>query len=166
MFKQTIIAVVLMSLLVGHSWNIEAGSRRPPRSQTYSQASESNVREKRFFNPFPKLFSIWNALTHIYSLYVEVSWSRLFVQCNRTQRLRNALCEWLHSPHNMLLSICLICFLLFYVVLFSLQQKNETYYALEQTYDIVADGFNDTYMSTIRPTVSSNAFVILRFSWV
>lgn len=122
MFKQTIIAVVLMSLLVGDSCYIEAGSRRPPRSQTYSQASESNVREKRFFNPFPKLFSIWNALTHIYSLYVEVSWSRLFVQCNRTQLLRNALCKWLHSPHNMLLSICLIC-LLFYVVFFFVAAK-------------------------------------------
>lgn len=73
MFKQMIIAIVLMSLLVGDSWNIEAGSRRPPRSHADFQASESKVREKRFYNPFPKLFSIWNALTHIYSLYVEVS---------------------------------------------------------------------------------------------
>lgn len=68
------IAIVLMSLLVGNSWNIEA-SRRPQRSQNIDdfQESESKVREKRFINPFNKLFSIWNALTHIYSLYVEVS---------------------------------------------------------------------------------------------
>lgn len=69
-----IIAIVLMSLLVGNSWNIEA-RRRPQRSQQIAdfQESESKVREKRFFNPFNQLYSVWNALTHIYSLYVEVS---------------------------------------------------------------------------------------------
>lgn len=40
------------------------------------------------------------------------------------------------------------------MMLLALQQKNETYSALEQTYDIIADGFNDTYMATKRPTVS------------
>lgn len=85
MFKQMIIAIVLMSLLVGNSWYTEAGSQRPPRShQKISSnvpASESKVREKRFINPFPKLFSIWSALTHIYSLYAEVSLKETAVVC-------------------------------------------------------------------------------------
>lgn len=57
------------------------------------------------------------------------------------------------STRCALLSICLTFFFFF---LFWFQQKNETQYALEETYDVVADGFNDTYMSTIRPTVRSN----------
>lgn len=72
-----------------------------------------------------------------------------------TQFLRNALS---------MVAFSTICFFLFTLlcVFFLFQQKNETQFALEQTYDIVADGFNDTYMSTIRPTVSFT-FIILRF---
>lgn len=151
MFKQTIVAIVLMSLLVGNSWNTEAGSRRPPRSHN-DQPVESKVREKRFFNPFPKLYSIWNALTHIYSLYVEVS--QMFVLCNvQFAHTRVIFCKMHFRRNAFSTRDTLLSTLnkLFSSILF--QQKNETYYALEQTYDIVADGFNDTYMSTHRPTV-------------
>lgn len=74
MIKQMLIAVVLMLLLAGHSWDAEASRRsvRPDKTADF-QPSEAKVRDKRFVNPFTGLFSIWNALTHIYSLYVEVS---------------------------------------------------------------------------------------------
>lgn len=88
MIKQITIALVLMSLLVGSSWNIDASRQssqpKQQRSQKISagtvaaavadsQSSKLKVREKRFINPFNKLVSLWNALTHIYSLYTEVS---------------------------------------------------------------------------------------------
>lgn len=38
-----------------------------------------------------------------------------------------------------------------------MQQKNETKSAFVQSYDIIADGFNDTYMATKKPTVSLTA---------
>lgn len=72
-------AIVLTSLLVGNSWDAEARERfvRQERIVSIEQPtalnSESKVREKRFFNPFAGFFSVWNALTHIYSLYAEVS---------------------------------------------------------------------------------------------
>lgn len=74
MIKQVIIAIILTSLLVGNSWDAEARERavRQEKFITYEQ-SETKVREKRFINPFTSLFSVWNALTHIYSLYAEVS---------------------------------------------------------------------------------------------
>lgn len=34
------------------------------------------------------------------------------------------------------------------------QQKTDTQNKLIQTHDIIADGFNDTYLATKRPTVS------------
>lgn len=75
MIKQMLIAVVLILLLSGHSWDAEASRRSIRPDQTVDvQLTETKVREKRFVNPFTGLFSIWNALTHIYSLYVEVSW--------------------------------------------------------------------------------------------
>lgn len=75
MIKQMLIAIVLMSLLIGHSLDA-AASRRPLRSEKIVDfpPGETKVREKRFVNPLTSLFSVWNALTHIYSLYVEVSW--------------------------------------------------------------------------------------------
>lgn len=45
-------------------------------------------------------------------------------------------------------------------MLFIFQQKNETESAIEQTYDIIADGFNDTYMATKRPTVSVDSLIV------
>ncbi|XP_055296902.1 uncharacterized protein LOC129565741 isoform X1 [Sitodiplosis mosellana] len=109
MIKQVMIAIVLTSLLVGNSWDAEARERatvvRQEKIVDFAAHSEPKVREKRFINPFTSLFNVWNAITHIYSLYAE--------------------------------------------------QKNETYFALEQTYDIVADGFNDTYMATKRPTTTT-----------
>lgn len=74
MIKQVIIAIILTSLLVGNSWDAEARERANVRQEkiiNYEQ-SETKVREKRFINPFTSLFSVWNALTHIYSLYAEV----------------------------------------------------------------------------------------------
>lgn len=102
-----LIAIVLMSLLIGNSWDAEASGQSQLQQQKIVdfQRGESKVREKRFINPFTGFFSIWNALTHIYSLYSE--------------------------------------------------QKNETKSAFEQTYDIIADGFNDTYMATKRPTTTT-----------
>lgn len=127
MIKQVIIAIILTSLLVGNSWDAEARERavRQEKIINYEQ-SETKVREKRFINPFTSLFSVWNALTHIYSLYAEVS--------------------HFYIGRNYLNLIMLVDFIL--------QQKNETHSAIEQTYDIIADGFNDTYMATKRPTVS------------
>lgn len=74
MIKQILIATVLTSLLIGNSWDAEA-SRRTIRQDNgaHLEHSETKVREKRFINPFNGLLSIWNALTHMYSLYVEVS---------------------------------------------------------------------------------------------
>lgn len=74
MIKQVLIAIVLTSLLVGNSWDAEARERSVRQEKVVKfERSETKVREKRFINPFPSLFSIWNALTHIYSLYAEVS---------------------------------------------------------------------------------------------
>lgn len=77
MIKQMLIAIVLMLLLAGHSWDAEANRRsvlRPEKIIDFQQ-SETKVREKRFINPLASLFSIWNALTHMYSLYSDVSLS-------------------------------------------------------------------------------------------
>lgn len=119
MLKQMIIAIVLMSLLVGNQWNTEAGSRRPPRSHNV-QASESKAREKRFVNPFPKLFSIWNALTHIYSLYVEVSPS----VCAMHTHIIFAKCTFnvMHFPRDVRFFLFNIFLLLF--VLISAKKRN------------------------------------------
>lgn len=80
MIKQMLMAIVLMSLLVGNSLDAEASQRTIRQQQQQHQQkiadiqqSESKVREKRFINPFSGLFSVWSALTHIYSLYAEVS---------------------------------------------------------------------------------------------
>lgn len=74
MIKQILIATVLTSLLIGNSWDAEA-SRRTIRQDNGAdfERSETKVREKRFINPFTSLFSIWNALTHMYAIYTEVS---------------------------------------------------------------------------------------------
>lgn len=69
-----IIAIILTSLLVGNSWDAEARERTVRQEKIINfEQNEPKVREKRFINPFTSLFSIWNALTHIYSLYAEVS---------------------------------------------------------------------------------------------
>ncbi|XP_031634105.1 uncharacterized protein LOC116347589 [Contarinia nasturtii] len=108
MLRQALIAIVLMSLLIGNSWDAEAHDRTLRQEKIVDfRHSETKVREKRFINPFTSLFSVWNALTHIYQLYTE--------------------------------------------------QKNETQSALQQTYDIIADGFNDTYQATKRPTTTSTS---------
>lgn len=135
MIKQVVIAIVLTSLLIGNSWDAEARERSAAVQKEKivdSAESESKVREKRFINPLSSLFSVWNAITHIYSLYVEVSH---FILCVIISR-------------SLSLSYLVLMMLLIF------QQKNETYFALEQTHDIIADGFNDTYMATKRPTVS------------
>ena len=136
MIKQVMIAIVLTSLLIGNSWDAEARERsmagQKEKIVDYASESESKVREKRFINPFASLFSVWNAITHIYSLYAEVSH---FILCVIISR-------FLALSHLILMMLLI------------LQQKNETYFALEQTHDIIADGFNDTYMATKRPTVS------------
>lgn len=79
MIKQMLIAIVLMSLLIGNSWDAEASGHSQLQQQKIVdfQRGESKVREKRFINPFTGFFSIWNALTHIYSLYSEVSWKSI-----------------------------------------------------------------------------------------
>lgn len=74
MIKQMLIAIVLMSLLIGNSWDAEASEKTLRQEKIADfQPGESKVREKRYINPFTGFFSIWNALTHIYSLYTEVS---------------------------------------------------------------------------------------------
>lgn len=74
MIKQMLIAIVLMSLLIGNSWDAEASARTVRQQKIVDfHRSEAKVREKRFINPFTGFISIWNALTHIYSLYAEVS---------------------------------------------------------------------------------------------
>lgn len=42
----------------------------------------------------------------------------------------------------------------FYFVFLIFKQKTDTENKIIQTHDIIADGFNDTYMATKRPTVS------------
>lgn len=66
--------------------------------------------------------------------------------------MRKHLLAFIHSTMHLIN----IVFYGFYFLVRSslLQQKNETKSAFEQTYDIIADGFNDTYMATKRPTVS------------
>lgn len=137
MIKQITIVLVLMSLLVGNSWNIELSRQSQQRSQKISaanvaaavadsQLSKTKVREKRFINPFNKLVSIWNALTHIYSLYVEVSIDKCFENVCKTNTHRKSHIEksiyeialnWLHfsnryASHNTLFVFCL-CFVVF-----------------------------------------------------
>lgn len=78
MIKQVMIAIVLTSLLIGNAWDAEARERaaavRPEKIVDFAAQSESKVREKRFINPFSGLLSVWNAITHIYSLYADVSY--------------------------------------------------------------------------------------------
>lgn len=71
MIRQGLIAIVLLLLLAEHSWDVEANQR------TKSHHSEVRVRDKRFVNPFTSFVSIWNALGHMYSLFVEVSQYRI-----------------------------------------------------------------------------------------
>lgn len=74
MFKQILIAIVLMTLLIGNSWDAEAsGQSSRTENNVDFQNSEAKVREKRFINPFSTIVNIWNAVTHMYSLYSEVS---------------------------------------------------------------------------------------------
>lgn len=78
MIKQILIAIVLMSLLMGNSWDAAASKQIVRQIRTAdSEYNEIKVREKRFINPFTSLVSIWNALTHMYALYAEVSSSQL-----------------------------------------------------------------------------------------
>lgn len=75
MFKQVLIATVLMSLLIGSSWDAEASEPSSLRHEEIIDfhKSEAKVREKRFINPLTSILNVWNALTHMYQLYSEVS---------------------------------------------------------------------------------------------
>lgn len=74
MIKQILIATVLMTLLIGNSWDAEAsGPSLRTENNVDFQQSEPKVREKRFINPFTTIINIWNAVTHMYQLYSEVS---------------------------------------------------------------------------------------------
>lgn len=70
MFKHVLIALVLLLFLAEHSLNVEANQRT---KLVRSHHSEVRVREKRFANPLTTIYNIWNALGHMYSLIVQVS---------------------------------------------------------------------------------------------
>lgn len=69
--KEILIALVLLSLIVGNTWDAEA-TQRVTRQTKHNAYSDVKVREKRFSNPFTSFVSIWNALGHMYRLFVEV----------------------------------------------------------------------------------------------
>lgn len=72
MMKQALIAIVLLSLLNGAFRDASGQMLRQEKIADFER-SEAKVRDKRFINPFTSFFSIWNALTHMYQLFTEVS---------------------------------------------------------------------------------------------
>lgn len=76
MIKRILIAIFLLSLINGNTWDAEASQRtlKQEKIVDFSHRSENRVREKRFLsNPFTSIVNIWHALGHMYQLYVEVS---------------------------------------------------------------------------------------------
>lgn len=76
MSKYLVIGIVLLSLIIAISLDVEASQPTITQERVvdFNERPDSRVREKRFLgNPFTKIVNLWNTLGQMYQLYVEVS---------------------------------------------------------------------------------------------
>lgn len=76
MSKYLVIVIVLLSLIIATSLDVEASQSTITQERVvdFNARPERQVREKRFLgNPFTKIVNLWNTFGQMYQLYVEVS---------------------------------------------------------------------------------------------
>lgn len=176
MSKRTFATFLLFVMLIAFDSNGQMSSVSAYAKSTTNATSLPYVRSTRSANPFYGLVSIWNTLTNIQRLFINVSttigFSSKQILCpTKTENyfLFLLLFGCIHIVCFARLPNCTI-FCIQIIIFFSrssfslrfrLQQKTETQSALRKAVDIFSDGFSDT--ATKKPTVrNSLSFLLFR----